>query len=153
MSASVTLDTGDEGVIVACGARTGGHVLYLRDGHLTFLYNAIGRITQLQSTVPVPSGRCELSVEYTKHADHEGIVRLLVGDAPAGETALKTLPWRQTLFGMDIGRDLGSTVTDAYDAPFAFTGNIHFVDYHLSDDCDDLRAAAVVEAGNALVDQ
>lgn len=41
-----------------------------------------------------------------------------------GDTPVELLPWRQTMYGMDIGRDLGSTVSPAYTAPFRFEGRL-----------------------------
>jgi hypothetical protein len=71
----------------------------------------------------------------------------------AGSCGLALLPFRQALFGMDIGADHGSSVCTDYVAPFRFTGRLHHVDYALGTDRDDVRRAAAVEARNALVDQ
>jgi hypothetical protein len=54
---------------------------------------------------------------------------------------------------MDIGGDQGSTVTDAYPAPFRFEGRLLHVDFELENDRNDLRKAAAMEARNAIADQ
>ena len=59
---------------------------------------------------------------------------------------LQMLPWRQTLYGMDIGRDLGSTVTANYVAPFAFSGQLKSIEYRAEDDREDLAKAAAIES-------
>jgi len=63
------------------------------------------------------------------------------------------LPYRETLYGMDIGKDAGPTVTGAYQGPFPFTGRLDWVEYELEDDRDDLIKAAEVEHQNQLADQ
>jgi hypothetical protein len=66
------------------------------------------------------------------------------------------LPFRQTLSGLHIGADHGSTVTDAYAAPFRFTGDALVVRYHLLDDRDDDRdgrRAAEMDARAAIAEQ
>ena len=49
-------------------------------------------------------------------------VTLEAGGADLSSSPLKTLPWRATLYGLDIGRDLGATVTPAYDPQFDLDG-------------------------------
>ena len=57
------------------------------------------------------------------------------------------------MYGMDVGRDLGPTVSEKYVGPFAFTGDLEWIEFRLENDRDDLEAAAEVEAKNALADQ
>lgn len=152
ITASLELAAGDAGVIVACGARTGGHTLYIKDGEVVFDYNAIGEHTRLVGPA-LPDGAVTLEVRFEKAAEHEGQVTLAVNGTQVDATQLRLLPWRQTLYGMDIGRDLGSTVVSDYEAPYAFTGVLRFVEYVMDDDRDDLRAANRIEGENALVDQ
>ena len=142
-----------QGVLVASGARTGGYVLYILNNRLVYEYNYVGRVTRLESDCELPLGACELGMRFTKSGEHEGTVTLMVGDQEAGQASLALLPWRQAMYGMDIGRDLGSTVSSAYAAPFRFDGRLWWVDYHLEDDREDQKKAAAVEARNALTDQ
>ncbi len=53
-----------------------------------------------------------------------GTVTLYVNDQTAGTASIKTQPGKFTLSGdgLDIGKDLGSPVSKAYDSPFAFKG-------------------------------
>lgn len=99
-----------------------------------------------------------MGVRYTKTVEHAGTATLWqrVGDGSVqvlGTVDLETMPYRQSLYGMDIGRDLGPTVSAAYVGPNEFQGTLLHVEFRLENDRDDLRAAAVVEAENALVDQ
>ena len=44
-------------------------------------------------------------------------------------------------------------MSPSYDGPNGFGGELRWVEFRMADDRDDLRAAAAVEAENALVDQ
>ena len=156
--ASVDTTESTDGVLVASGSRTGGMVLYVQDGHLVFEYNFLGEPTSVRSTEPVPRGASQLGVVYRKSAEHQGTATLVFGDdggksREVGSVDLETMPYRQALYGMDVGRDLGPTVSSAYAGPFAFEGDLEWVEFRLEDDREDLRQAAAVESENALVDQ
>ena len=144
---------GQQGALVACGARTGGYCLYIRDNRLHFVYNRIGQVTRVSGALELRTGRCEVAVQFRKTADHAGTATLLVDGEPAGEGSIALMPWRQSVAGMDIGADHGSTVCADYAGPFRFDGTLHHVDFELGTDRDDLRRAAAIEARNALTDQ
>ena len=92
-------------------------------------------------------------MHFSKSGEHVGTATLVVNGKPVAEAPLALLPWRQTMYGMDIGSDQGSTVSPAYAAPFRFEGNLFWVDYELEDDREDNKKAAQIEARNALTDQ
>ena len=151
------MDDPSEGVLVASGARTGGIVLYVADGRLVFEYTFMGSSKILSSEKTIESGRCELGVTYRKTSENHGIATLFVETDSSrdylGEFEIDTLPHRQTMYGMDVGRDLGPTVSSEYVGPFEFTGDLEWVEFRLENDRDDLEVAAEVEARNALADQ
>jgi len=157
IAGKVNIGTSSEGVLVASGARTGGIVLYVADGHLVFEYNFMGSSTILSSDKKLDTGECELGVSYRKTAENHGVASLYVGRGDnrdyLGEVEIDTLPHRQTMYGMDVGKDLGPTVSDKYVGPFTFTGDLNWIEFRLENDRDDLEAAAEVEARNALADQ
>lgn len=145
--------TDQQGALVASGSRTGGYALYILNNRLVYEYNYVGTVTRIESERELPTGLCELGMRFTKMGEHEGIATLVINGESAGEASVALLPWRQTLYGMDIGRDQGSTVSAAYTAPFRFTGHLVAVDYELADDREDQKKAAAVESRNALTDQ
>ena len=157
IAAKVTLDGDSEGVLVASGGRTGGIVLYVTDFHLVFEYNFMGSSTILSSKKKLDAEECELGVSYLKTAENHGIASLYIENSDnrvhLGEVEIDTLPYRQTMYGMDVGKDLGPTVSDKYVGPFTFTGDLEWIEFRLENDRDDLVAAAEVEARNALADQ
>ncbi|MCP3938513.1 MAG: arylsulfatase [Actinomycetia bacterium] len=152
-----SVDGGGDGVVVAIGSRTGGLSLYVKNGHLHFTYNHLGHQYTVGANTRIPAGRCELGVDYTKNAEHRGIATLyhqtVSGRVAVGSVEVETMPFRQSLYGMDIGRDCGPTVTPDYEGQFEFTGLLDWVEFRLENDRDDLVAAAAVEAENALADQ
>lgn len=156
--ARVSRVSGDEGVLVACGARTSGYTFYVQDDHLVFLYNRLGHLFEVRSTEVLPAGELDLVVDYRKSDEHRGTAELFVAavDGPRrslGAGPVETLPYRQTLYGMDVGKDAGPTVSDAYAGPFAYGGTLHWVEFQLGGDRHDLVKAADVELENQLADQ
>lgn len=157
IGARVDLSAGGDGVLVASGSRMGGMSLHVAGGLLQFDYNFLGKVTCIASAEALDPAATEVGVTYTKTAEHHGEVELfaVVGGARqvlAG-AELDTMPFRQTLYGMDVGKDLGPTVTANYEGPNEFSGGLSWVEFRLQHDRDDLIAAAAVEAENALVDQ
>ena len=158
ISARVMRSEGDSGVLVASGARTGGYTFFVQDEHLVFVYNRLGQMFEIRSSAPVPAGDLELMVRYDKTAEHQGIATVAVQESGGDIIDLatgpvETLPYRQTLYGMDIGRDAGPTVSGDYSGPFPFEGELKWVEFTLRDDRADLIKAAEVEFENQIADQ
>lgn len=154
LSATVDWREGDAGVLVACGARTGGYCLFVQENRLMFAYNYLGEVTHVRSVGPVRGGEgTTLTARFDKTGEHQGALTLEVDGRDVGSGALSTLPWRTTLYGIDIGRDLGSTVSPEYQGPFAFTGVLHSIVCTLGHDRADRQGHAAIEAENALADQ
>ncbi|MDH3678336.1 MAG: arylsulfatase [Acidimicrobiia bacterium] len=161
---SASGSAGEDGVLVASGARTGGYTLYVQDDRLCFVYNRLGTMYELLAKDPLPTGELDLVVRYRKSGDHAGVAELLVrpvGDEGTGARVelsltagpVETLPYRQTTYGMDIGRDAGPTVSARYEGPFPYRGALHWVEWELDHDRADLVKAAEVELANQLADQ
>ncbi len=132
VAAGVTIDTPEaEGVLFAHGGVAGGHSLYIKDGHLHYVYNWLGeRVETISSPGPVPTGKHVLSAEFEMTGDdpatHSAVGKLtLYFDTEAvAEGEIMTQPGFFALVGdgICVGRDGGSAVTEAYGAPFAFAG-------------------------------
>lgn len=131
--AEVTVDgDGAQGVLFKHGAGHGGHVLFVQDGHLHYVYNFLGEVEQkLTSSQPIPFGRHTFGVAFVRTGTVEGS-HTPVGDAAlyidgyevASYPGLMTHPATFGLAGatLSVGRNDGSPVSRAYRAPFAFTG-------------------------------
>jgi hypothetical protein len=131
--AEVTVDSADaEGVLFKQGGAHGGHVLFIQGGRLHYVYNFMGEQEQtMSSTDAVPLGKHTLGVAYERTGTVENSHTPL-GDATLyiDDTTVATLPGmvcHPGTFGLagasvSIGRNTGSAVSRAYQAPFAFTG-------------------------------
>ncbi|OFJ54309.1 arylsulfatase [Mycolicibacterium grossiae] len=131
--AEVTVDAaGAEGVVYKQGAGHGGHVLFLREGRLHYVYNFMGEEEQLVAADdPVALGAHVLGVRYDRTGTVEGShtplgdVSLYVdGQVVATRAGVRTHPGSFGLAGggVAVGRNAGQPVSTAYEAPFRFTG-------------------------------
>ncbi|MBV8965388.1 MAG: sulfatase-like hydrolase/transferase, partial [Mycobacteriaceae bacterium] len=131
--AEVSVDTtGAEGVIFKQGGAHGGHVLFVQDGRLHYIYNFMGEEEQkVSSSGAVPLGQHILGVRYARGGTVEGShtplgeVTLYIDDEAVGSRPnTKAHPGTFGLAGasLSIGRNSGSAVSGSYKAPYAFTG-------------------------------
>ncbi len=127
---------GAQGVIFAEGGRYGGFSLYVKDGKLFYENNAQGRVHEtIASPDALPSGHVRIVYDFTANgADdksttfgagpRDGHGTLSVNGQKVGGrdiTAFGGFPLGETF---DVGRDLGSPASAAYETPFAFNGHI-----------------------------
>jgi arylsulfatase len=134
---------GANGVLLAQGSRTGGFTFFVKDKHLRFLYNYLGRDKfWLKSNITVPEGNVELRYEFEptgkpdfmkgKGVPARGqlyINRKLVAsiDMP------HTVPILFGTEGLTCGYDGGDRVApEEYKDAFTFTGTITRVTMDLS---------------------
>jgi arylsulfatase A-like enzyme len=131
--AEVTVDTtGAEGVIFKQGGAHGGHVLFIQDGRLHYIFNFMGEDEQkVSSAGAVPMGKHVLGVRYVRGGTVEGShtplgeATLFIDDAAVGSLAdMKVHPGTFGLAGagLSVGRNSGSSVSGSYKAPYAFSG-------------------------------
>jgi arylsulfatase A-like enzyme len=131
IAAEVTIDSPDaEGVLMAQGARFGGHALYIKDGKLKYVYNWVGEFEQIvESERRMPKGNCVLAASFEKDGDGiptSGTLTLYVDDEKVGEAHIKTQPAKFSLAGegLNVGREGAEPVTDDYPGayPWPFVG-------------------------------
>jgi arylsulfatase len=131
--AEVVLDTtGAEGVLFKQGGAHGGHVLFIQDGRLHYVYNFMGEQEQtVSSSGAVPLGKHTFGVRYQRTGTVEGshtplgdTTLYVDGEAVGSLPDMKTHPGTFGLAGasLSVGRNSGSAVSAAYKPPFAFTG-------------------------------
>lgn len=130
LDADVHLPVGAEGVLYATGTENAGLSLFVADGHLTFDYNCFGDHHVVSSPDPVPDGSHVLGVRFRREGRGAG-VSLVVDDVAVAATQV---PFAMTMIsstGASLGLDHGSAVSEAYRAPFPFTGTIRRIDVQL----------------------
>jgi len=147
LTASIEVPAGGaQGVIVADGGRSGGFVLYVKDGKPVYEVAANGQVAgRIEGTERLPSGKAKITVEVTRDRAAEAdrsfrslfaatpepvSVRLLVNGKVTGEGKVANLV---SFYGetLDVGKDLGSPVSPDYAAPAPFTGTIDTVELDL----------------------
>jgi hypothetical protein len=132
---------GANGVIIATGGSSGGYTLYLDNGVPVYEYNFFGQDHyRVAGNEPLSSGRHTIVLDY-KQSPIEGpevtggsAALSVDGTEVAGGDIAKVVPKRfSATETLDIGMDLGATVTKTYEdrAPFAFTGTIDDVNVEL----------------------
>jgi arylsulfatase A-like enzyme len=154
VTATVKLENGAEGVMLAQGGSSGGYSFYLKDHKLHYVYNFLGvQQFHIASKSKVPSGKHELRFEFQptgkpdlKHGrGAPGRVKLYVDGQMAAQGDIPiTIPLDIGITdGLACGRDEGSYVTADYKGPFAFTGELEQVVVDVSGDLTEHKEAAL----------
>ena len=84
-------------MIFAQGSRFGGHVLFVKDGTLYYVFNFLGIPPEQRLSAPAPrSGRHVVGVEFTKertgdHYESIGTAKLYVDDEVVAEQEIRTI--------------------------------------------------------------
>ena len=147
LSARVTSESGDEGVLWATGNQNSGCAVFVQNGRLVVDYNAFDDHTVVESTIEVPAGDSRLGVRLERDSRSTGWVELSIDGEPCGRAAIPFYMRMVSSVGSSIGMDHGSAVSTRYSAPFAFTGTLHDVSIELPrrPDKADVAAAAASE--------
>lgn len=140
---------GVAGVICALGDRHDGFALYLVDGRPTVSVVSGGSSTRLSAPGPVPAGECRVELSFraptlvlavdgteVAAARHDGIMMF-----PAVGTAGG---------GLLIGRDRGLAVSDDYEPPFDFRGELRRVTVTAGRPGGGPRSGQVIETAQRL---
>ncbi|WP_417700315.1 arylsulfatase [Pseudophaeobacter sp.] len=133
---------GASGVMIANGGSSAGYTLYLEDGVPVYEFNFFGKeLYRVAGEASLEPGEHTVTMVYEQlpfEAGKEvtgGTATLLVDGAEVATGHVeKVVPSRYSATEtLDIGMDLGATVTPGYreDAPFAFTGTIKQVTVEL----------------------
>jgi arylsulfatase A-like enzyme len=133
---------GAEGVIVAHGGITGGYTLFVKDKKLHYIHNYIGlQSYEIVSNIDVLEGEVTLRYQFvltgkpdSRHGKGSpGVGQLFINDKLVGETVFPvTVPIIFGIEGLSCGYEFGEAVSNAYEAPFTFTGSIKKVTVDLS---------------------
>ena len=133
-SYSITANTeipqaGAQGVLLSYGNTLSGISFYVKDKKLAFAYNSDGKLLEVVSDKVIPAGKAELKADVTYSNEGKNkSVTLYINGAQAGTIDLgKITTARSGYEGLEVGRDVGTSVSTAYKAPFAFTGKLNEV--------------------------
>jgi arylsulfatase A-like enzyme len=132
-STQVTIDAefgeNANGVLYAVGGSGGGLSVYMDDGHLVYEYNMMIIENYRARTDKVAAGKHQIVIDTSipKPAGPGEVVISIDGKEAARTTLKRTVPVAFTATeSFDVGVDLGSTVSLAYEdrRPFGFDGKI-----------------------------
>lgn len=128
ITASLVLDHGSEGVIVAAGTRLRGVELFLRGGEVRFAYVFRHDVVHEMRAGGLPRGQCRVAVEMGDGRSAR-VARLLVeGVERARVTIPRSWPAYALGAGLRCGANRGAPVSVGYAGAFPFTGTIDWVE-------------------------
>ena len=145
LTATITRQAGDEGVLFATGTQNSGISIFVQNDRLVVDYNAFDDHTILESDIEVPVGQATLIAEFRRGAGSVGAMAISVDGVAAGSADLPLFMRMMSSVGPSIAYDHGSPVSNRYEAPFAFTGTLHEVVIQLLS-LQDLEARAAEAA-------
>lgn len=141
--AEVDFEKNTEGVIMAQGARFGGHSLFVKDGKLMYVYNFLGIPPEQHFVADAPkSGKHTVGFEFVKksvgeYKEPHGIGKLYIDDRVVDTQDMRTVLSSFSLCGegLCIGYDSADPVSRVYKDNFTFkNGKIYQVVIDLADD-------------------
>ncbi len=136
----------DAGVLIAHGGDAAGYALFVQSNRLTYEYNCAGERSRVVSDRELPAGRVDVELVFTKVSDKKGeAVMRFDGDAAGKVDVPRLVAGFGTIEGLDVGRDLGTPVSELYEPPFEFTGRLESIVVEVADD-QVLDAAATTRA-------
>lgn len=114
----------DDGVLFSSGGASSGYVFYVLDGHLAFEHVALGMRTVCISEQEIPLGDNVLTCSIAHHSDRSAAVRLFVNGQLVGTTVILQTLLHLSFWGIDVGRDRASSVSQAYQGEFPFSPTV-----------------------------
>jgi hypothetical protein len=124
-------DPDASGVIFAHGSRFGGHVLFIKDKKLHYVYNFLGIKPEQTFTAPqeLTPGKHVLGVEFVresagKYKESVETAKLYVDNNVVAQGPMRAQVGKFTLSGdgLCVGRDGGDNVSQGFKAPGTFKG-------------------------------
>jgi arylsulfatase len=134
-----------EGVLYARGGHNVGHSFFVKDGALTFDYNALGTHHRATAPVSLGSGTHELAVRFVR-TGKGGTLTLSADREDLTSIEIPKIVRMLGSTGLDVGRDALSPVVDDYEGPFPFTGTIDRITFHIEGKPDAADVAATARA-------
>jgi arylsulfatase len=147
LTARVTREAGQDGVLFATGTQNSGISIFVQDERLVIDYNAFDDHTILESAIEVPVGDSTLVVSVRRGDGAAGSMSLEIDGQFAGSAELPLFMRMMSSVGPSVAYDHGSAVSSRYRAPFAFAGTLHEIVIQLlsRQAADSLAAEAATE--------
>ena len=131
---TIDLKGDEEGVIVACGAMTGGYTMYIKDRRVHYDYNYFDGVYWKMSA-PLPIGKTDIKFNFIKTGNFEGKGEMYVNGKLLAKVDMPTM--HIATFSLsetfDVGEDTGTPVSNEYTDHFHFKGDLKKVVVTLTD--------------------
>ena len=136
-----------EGVIYARGGHNIGHSLFIKDGMLHFVYNALGTHQRASAPISLERGPHTIAVRFDREGS-TGTISLIVDERDVASVHIPVIMRILGSMGMDLGCDRLSPVAPDYTGPFPFTDTIRRVHVEIRSkmSANDVAAIARTEA-------
>lgn len=130
---------GDDGVLVASGNQRSGYSLYVLDGRLCFEHHFLDARTRLDASTRLPEAVRSVGFHLGRH-DHtttSADVSLFVEGRPVAQTRIPRTSGHLSFYGLEVGHDPISPVSDRYASPFPFCPRtLDRVELHFTEETD-----------------
>ncbi len=148
LTATVTREPGQDGVLFATGTQNSGISVFVQNDRLVIDYNAFDEHTIVESEIEVPGGTSTLVAKLRRSDGRGGAMMLEVNGQPAGSAELPLFMRMMSSVGPSVGFDHGSAVSNLYEGPFPFAGKLHEVVIQLLSPAD--LAVRAAEAASEM---
>ncbi|MDO5675970.1 MAG: arylsulfatase [Propionibacteriaceae bacterium] len=130
-------EPGAEGVLLASGNENSGYTLYIKDARLHFEHHFMEQRVVLSSAEPLGAGDQAVGFALKVDEDKSARVTLLAGPREQESARINRVSGHLSFYGLDVGKDPVSPVSEAYAAPFAFPeAMLHNVQIHFTEELD-----------------
>ena len=145
LTATVTREKNDEGVLFSTGTENSGISIFIQKNRFVVDYNAFDHHSVVTSTVEVPTGYSTLLAQF-RRLENGGIIEIYINGEPSGSIEVPLFMRMISSVGVSIGYDHGSAVSSQYESPFPFAGKLHQIEIQLvakrAPDADEAQARA-----------
>jgi arylsulfatase len=128
LAAAISFASGDEGTLYATGNANAGMSVFIQGDRLVVDYNAFGSHVLLESDQALAAGELTVSVHLRRVQGYQGTLAIGVNGQLCGQADLPLMMMMISSVGASIGEDHGLAVSDRYQAPYPYSGDLHFVD-------------------------
>ena len=108
----------DQGVLLSSGERRGGYTLYIKDGALCFEHVHLMKRVSVSAPIDPAVQQCGLRLDV--RPDLTARANLMLGKEVAAGLEIPKVALHLSFWGIDVGRDGGVPVSEAYWGEFAF---------------------------------
>ena len=109
---------GECGVLVASGDSLGGYTFYIQNDRLCFEHVRMGdRVTVV---APLAKGAVSVAMTLQVSAENSAKLRLFADRVELAQGDIPRVSSHLSFWGLDVGRDAGLPVSQAYSAPYAY---------------------------------